>query len=352
MKRNLLKLFALTCAMLVNASAWAQSSTLAIDPFTIEKGATKQVAIKLVKEAGTEVIGFQCNVELPAGLTITKDEEEELNVNPVSGTVKSSKANIILNYSETTGVLLVYNDRNSAYKDDVEGVVLFEFKASDDFAGGVIALKNIVLSLTGNQKVTAADVTAEVSVPAVVPVPEGPSLYIKDFTIAAGETKNVQIELVKGEDPIIGFQCKIALPDGLTITLDEDQEPNVVSVPGTVTSSKANVIVNYSATSGTLLVYNDKNSPYKEDATGVVELELKAADTFEAGFITISEIVFSKQGNQKETASDTKTKVNNPDGIADMKAATSSDIYTISGTRVRTMTRGLYIVNGKKVVVK
>jgi hypothetical protein len=419
--------------MLVNASAWADGSTLTIDPFTIEPGATKQVAIKLVKAGDDAVIGFQCNVELPAGLSITLDEDEEPNVSAISGTVKSSKANIIVNYSVASGTLLVYNDKNSPYKDDAEGVVLFEFKASDNFAGGVIALKNIVLSLSGNVKVTADDVSAQVSTGSVVPstfainvapvangtvtldktsaaegetvkitatpaegyqllskaaivvkagddvialaddftftmpaadvtitvtfasvqvIPAGPSLIIRDFDIPANETKTVQIELIQGADEIIGFQCKIDLPQGLSVTLDEDEEPNATAVAGTVKSSKANVIVNYSVTSGTLLVYNDKNSPYKADATAVVELELKADATFESGIITIDDITFSKAGNVKETASATKTRVNPAIGIADMKAATSSDIYTISGTRVRTMTRGLYIVNGKKVVVK
>jgi hypothetical protein len=419
--------------MLVNASAWADGSTLTIDPFTIEPGATKQVAIKLVKAGDDAVIGFQCNVELPAGLSITLDEDEEPNVSAISGTVKSSKANIIVNYSAASGTLLVYNDKNSPYKDDAEGVVLFEFKASDNFAGGVIALKNIVLSLSGNVKVTADDVSAQVSTGSVVPstfainvapvangtvtldktsaaegetvkitatpaegyqllskaaivvkagddvialaddftftmpaadvtitvtfasvqvIPAGPSLIIRDFDIPANETKTVQIELIQGADEIIGFQCKIDLPQGLSVTLDEDEEPNATAVAGTVKSSKANVIVNYSVTSGTLLVYNDKNSPYKADATAVVELELKADATFESGIITIDDITFSKAGNVKETASATKTRVNPAIGIADMKAATSSDIYTISGTRVRTMTRGLYIVNGKKVVVK
>jgi hypothetical protein len=419
--------------MLVNASAWADGSTLTIDPFTIEPGATKEVAIKLVKAGDDAVIGFQCNVELPAGLSITLDEDEEPNVSAISGTVKSSKANIIVNYSAASGTLLVYNDKNSPYKDDAEGVVLFEFKASDNFAGGVIALKNIVLSLSGNVKVTADDVSAQVSTGSVVPstfainvspvangtvtldktsaaegetvkitatpaegyqllskaaivvkagddvialaddftftmpakdvtitvtfasvqvIPAGPSLIIRDFDIPANETKTVQIELIQGADEIIGFQCKIDLPQGLSVTLDEDEEPNATAVAGTVKSSKANVIVNYSVTSGTLLVYNDKNSPYKADATAVVELELKADATFESGIITIDDITFSKAGNVKETASATKTRVNPAIGIADMKAATSSDIYTISGTRVRTMTRGLYIVNGKKVVVK
>lgn len=350
MKRNLLKLFALTCAMFVNATAWADGSTLKFEPFTIDPGTTKEVTLNLVKGEDA-VIGFQCQIVLPTGLTITKDEEEEFNVQAVPGAVKSSKANVIVNYAEATGVLLVYNDKNSEYKED-GGAVTFEFQASNDFKGGNIELKDIVLSLSGNLKATAENTTTEVTAGATQVIPEGPSLYIKDFRITPNETKTVQIELVKGDNPIIGFQCKIQLPDGLTITKDEEEEFNVLAVPGTVKSSKANIIVNYAEATGTLLVYNDKNSAYKDDATAVIEIELKASETFENGFIYIKELVFSLEGNNKQTAGDTKTKVNDPDGIAEIRVNAASEAYTLSGTRVRNMQRGLYIVNGKKVVVK
>jgi hypothetical protein len=416
--------------MFVNATAWADGAKLKIEPFSIEPGTSKEVTIDL-ENGDQPVIGFQCVIELPTGLTVAVDEDEEPLIDAVPGTVKSGKASFSVSYNPANGQLVVYNSKNSPYKEDAKQIITMELAASNEFQGGNIGLKQIVFSLEGNVKANADDVTAEVTTASVVPttfgvkvitsgqgtvsvdkqnatagesvkitatpaegyqlydvvvmgsqgvitlsedftftmptadvtvrvyfteiqiIPAGPSLIIKDFRISAKETKEINIELVQGNDPIIGFQCVLDLPEGLSVAVDEEEgEPLIDAVPGTVKSGKASFSVSYNPANGQLVVYNSKNSPYKEDATNVITLELQASDEFECGYINITDIVFSKEGNVKETAAATKTKVNDPVGIADIRVNSKSDIFTLSGTRVRNLQRGLYIVNGKKVVVK
>ena len=52
-----------------------------------------------------------------------------------------------------------------------------------------------------------------------------------------------------------------------------------------------------------------------------------------------------------------KKKIDDPDGINDIDPSTNfdyanSNVYDLSGRRVRKPVKGLYIVNGKKIVLR
>jgi hypothetical protein len=317
--------------MFVNATAWAADPTLSMSSFLIEPGSQQKINLELV-QGDAPVLGFQCEIVLPEGLTITGRpkavaETLEEDLTPTA-TYSSPK-------------LVVYNSDGLAFKADAKDVVTFTFEAAADFAGGTITLKDIILSEQGNVKKTPADVNVTVTVPAKI---EYPSLFMGEFDITAGETTTVPLQLMQnGEKKILGFQCEFVLPEGLTVegrpkavaeTLEEEMTP---------TATYAN---------DKLIVYNSDGLLFNINAKDIVKFTFKAAETFESGVIEVKNIVISAEGNEKIEPKGFTVNVNPAIGITNIKTNTSSDIYTISGTRVRTMTRGLYIVNGKKVVVK
>ena len=71
--------------------------------------------------------------------------------------------------------------------------------------------------------------------------------------------------------------------------------------------------------------------------------------------IIIKDISLSDKDNKGIDIADVEVSIFAADGISDTELAPATNqVYTLSGVRVRknAMTRGLYIINGKKVVVK
>jgi len=90
------------------------------------------------------------------------------------------------------------------------------------------------------------------------------------------------------------------------------------------------------------------------DSNGFCTFALTSSD-FEAGTVTVTATVEDK-GEAAETLADNtyEAEYNVATAIDTVKAQFGEDvdIHTINGTKVSNMTKGLYIVNGRKVVVK
>jgi hypothetical protein len=326
--------------MFVNATAWADDAKIAMSSFEINPGEAKQVTIDLV-QGDIPVLGFQGEIVLPAGLTI------QGKMKPVAGTLTDEyddPADPIVNYND--GTFLVYNSEGLSFNSTAKEIVIFKVAAAEDFAGGTITIKNIVISAEGNKKITPADFTVAVTLPVQI---EYPSLAMEDFEITGGEKKAVTLKLMQnGLKKVLGFQCELELPAGLTVG------GKTKPVEGTLTDEygdPATPIVNYN--DGILLVYNSEGLTFNITAEDVVTFTFAAAEGFEAGTIKFKNIVISAEGNEKIEPKDFEVKFA-PTGISEINANTTSEAYTLSGTRVRNnnLQRGLYIVNGKKVVVK
>jgi hypothetical protein len=328
--------------MFVNATAWAGDPTLSMTSFEIEPGNTYKATLDLV-QGDIPVLAFQAELVLPEGLTIQGKPKA------VSGTLTDEygdPAEPTATFSNNK--IVVYNSDGLTFNSDASAIVNFTFAASENFAGGSITLKDIVLSGEGNVKITPADVEVKVTVPAAPVQIEYPSLAMDNFEIEAGKTQRAALKLMQnGEKKILAFQCEFELPEGLTV----QGKPKAVT--GTLTDEfgdPAEPTVTFA--NSKVVVYNSDGYLFNVDAVDIVNFTFAADETFEAGIIKVKSIVLSAEGNEKIEPKEFEVKVNDPDGIAEIKASTTSDIFTLSGTRVSTMTRGLYIINGKKVVVK
>ena len=339
MKRNLLKLFALTCAMFVNATVWAADPTLSMTSFIIEPGGTYTASIDLV-QGDVDVKAFEVTLVLPTGLTI------EGRAKKVDETLEEGETPVVA-FNADNGKLAVYNNEGLAFSKEATQIVKLTFKAAEDFAGGNIELTNINFSDMDNGAITPANVTVAVTVPAVDI--EYPSLAMDNFEINNAETQSAKVALKLVQDTktkVKAFECEFVLPEGLTV------EGRVKAVSGTLEEGETPVTA-FNADNGKLAVYNNEGLAFDFNAKEVVNITFKASNEFEGGLITVKNIRFSGMDNEEITAKDFQVKVNVADGIVSLSTdAKNGEAYTLSGTRVRNLQRGLYIVNGKKVVVK
>ena len=135
---------------------------------------------------------------------------------------------------------------------------------------------------------------------------EEPMLAMSDIFIGSDELLTVTIDLYQGNAAVTAFQADIVLPEGLTI------QGNPKVVEGTLTNDNgepSNPSVLYSG--GKFVVYNSNGLTFNTDATSIVTLNFKAASDFKGGIITLKNIVFSCDGNNKITTNDVEIIVSN-----------------------------------------
>jgi hypothetical protein len=343
--------------MVLNATASAQKPTLAMDAFEIEPGATKEVTLKLVQD-GLRIKAFQCQFGLPAGLTMAKPKAEKTMWNEDDEeNVKPSVA-----FNEEINSLAVYHGEGLMFNADATDVLKITFTAAADFAGGKIAITAISVSDENNAGYDTELVEVEVTTPGGVtpPAPAGPGLYMeldKVETLKAGDTFTGTIYLNQGEVSIKAFQCNFELPSWLAMAKPKAEKTmwNAEEEEDVKPSVAWNEEIN------SLAVYHGEGLAFNEGVGKVLTTTFTAnadasdadGDERRADKIKIKAISLSDKDNNGIDLEDVEVYIFYKVGVNDIKVApATSEAYTISGVRVNKMTRGLYIVNGKKVVVK
>lgn len=128
------------------------------------------------------------------------------------------------------------------------------------------------------------------------------SLSIADFTIGAGDSKTVTINLSQGEQAIYGVQTDITLSEGLSLD-------GVAAVEGVASDAK---IESQTLASGAtrVMVYSEQRAAFSATATEVISLTVTAAKSFEAGTISLSNsFVTVSAAGAEQTVADATTQV-------------------------------------------
>ena len=207
----------LLCAVAA-LTAMAQDR-LYIDDFEIEPGETHQVSIML--DNSVAFTALQADIFLPEGLQVEEDDGEYLfdltdrksRNHTISSTLLNSGGIRILIASQTVKDL----SGNSG------ALVTFNIIASPDFAGqNTITINNVVATEANGTEHQLPDVICTVSVPGEQPPVGGDRLYINDFEIKPGETKQVSI-MLDNSVAITALQADIYLPEGLQVEEDDGE---------------------------------------------------------------------------------------------------------------------------------
>ncbi len=128
------------------------------------------------------------------------------------------------------------------------------------------------------------------------------SLSIADFTIGAGDSKTVTINLSQGEQAIYGVQTDITLSEGLSLD-------GVATVEGVASDAK---IESQTLASGAtrVMVYSEQRAAFSATATEVISLTVTAAKSFEAGTISLSNsFVTVSAAGAEQTVADATAQV-------------------------------------------
>jgi hypothetical protein len=120
-------------------TAAAQSQTkLTVDDFTINANETQTLTVNLENPDMTVTL-VQFDLELPEGLSIPKDEDDEYLIDMTS---RASKKHT-LDYNDKNGRVLLSSSSNKTLSGTSGAIITIDITAAATFETGTITLKNI-----------------------------------------------------------------------------------------------------------------------------------------------------------------------------------------------------------------
>ncbi len=266
-KKTISKWFSMLVVMLLAGIGSAAAQSLSIADFDIKAGETKAITIDLV-EGAQPVYGVQTDLQLSEGLTLVGEPTvvEGIGVGDLSTNVVNGNKRMIL---------LSLSNGNAAISASAKGIIKLNVKAADDFQRGTITLSNTRLTVS-----TAGDERPVDNFTANVMLDEK-SLTIADFSMKAGETKTVTIDIAHGIMPVYGVQTDLQFSAGLSL----DGDPVLVEGVG-VESLKWNVLG--SGNVRLIMLSLTNGNAINPDAKAIIKLNVKAAANFTGGTIKLT----------------------------------------------------------------
>ncbi|MBQ7419847.1 MAG: hypothetical protein IJV17_03790 [Prevotella sp.] len=201
-------------------------------------------------------------------------------------------------------------------------------------------------------------------------------LTVSDFSIKAGETTTVDV-ILNNSIPYVAFQFDWELPAGITIPInkvwdDDDEEyKDVIAIETPRFKSKHGLTAqNVSGNLWRFVAFANPTQTFKGNSgEAILKVTFKADAAIEAGNKTskISAIVLTEESNTQHKYDQTgdfpdvsiNVTVTGTDGIEEISIDNPSDIYDLQGNKVRSnatstegLSKGVYIINGQKVIKK
>ena len=180
-------------------------------------------------------------------------------------------------------------------------------------------------------------------------------MFAGNIQMSPGETKQLTVSLDNTGD-YCSFQFDLILPEGITVPYDEENEMYMADiVPGRFTKTHSLGSNLLKSNRFRVIVYSIANKSIKGTSGTVVNITLKADDKLAIGDYTLKleNITLADIGENEYYPSNSESTVNVvASGIKSVLMDGSSDkIYDLQGRRVNTVKKGIYIVNGKKLIV-
>lgn len=182
-------------------------------------------------------------------------------------------------------------------------------------------------------------------------------LAIEDFTIRAGETRKMLISLINPDTRITLGQFDLRLPTGLSI-VSEDGEI-AVSIAGR-TSERRHALSTLTRDGVTrFLLASDMNEPVSGTDGAVISVTVTASSDFCGGDILLeNQLLVTPEADEIKPFTYTYT-LGAVTGVCASAVDGYVEVFTMTGSKVNTgggglkaLPKGVYIVNGKKVIVK
>ena len=183
------------------------------------------------------------------------------------------------------------------------------------------------------------------------------SLYIENFDIKAGETKELFINLSNPDMDLTLLQFDLRLPEGLSIAVEDGDY--AIDIAGRTTWKKHSLMAK--ATNGItrFLLASNTNALIDGNDGNVISIKLTASDDYTSGDIMLENQLLVSPDAEDVMPADYVYSVGSTTSINAIMAGQPADVYTLNGSKVRhaatsldELPKGVYIVNGKKIIVK
>ena len=191
------------------------------------------------------------------------------------------------------------------------------------------------------------------------------NLSVEPITIETGETKTISINMTNPSVDVASFILGVELPAGLTFVQDklwndDDEEWNYFYA--SLTDRKLSKFVlseNYDTDKNTLkMVINGMGQVFKGTEGAIVSFTIAATETATSGQMKIYDQSWSNAdaslGGERPDINVDITVTLSTKMVPTIVNNDDANVYTLDGRKISDVSksRGIYIVNGKKVIIK
>mgnify|MGYP004500298025 FL=1 len=185
--------------------------TFYIAPVNIAPGDSKTITLNL--DNSQVFRGFQTDIELPEGLKIASKSNGNFDISLTDR--GSSSFSVSSNLMSDGSVrILGYSTQGESIKENQGALVRISVRASSDFSGGYIKLKNSIFSDVNNRDVKLDNSQLFVG------TKEQNDVSVKGGEISPEVSKAFSLEL-SNESEMTAFQMDVVLPNGLSLDLSK-----------------------------------------------------------------------------------------------------------------------------------
>ncbi len=270
---------ALVMALLPMLAA-ATPATLSIEDFTISAGETKTMLVDL-NNPDTEVTLVQFDLRLPTGLSIAV-EDEDLAVD-IAGRTTWKKHS--LSTSDVNGAtrFLLASQSNTVLTGTSGAIISITLTAASTFNGGDIKLEGQLIVPPTEEATKPADYTYNIA--GSTSETTAATLSIEDFTISAGETKTMLVDLNNPDTQVTLVQFDLRLPTGLSIAVANEEL--AVDIAGRTTWKKHSLSTSSVNGATRFLLASQSNALITGTSGAIISITLTASNTFNGGDIKL-----------------------------------------------------------------
>lgn len=370
MKSHLLSLLAILAAVLLYSNTVSAESTtdkISIEDFWVVKG--EKVAVGLQVTNASRYTAFQCDLFLPEGLTLVRDEQGEPMLSLCGA---NEQSHIIESNTLADGSIriVVMSMSNVAFTPE-DAIANFTIAVSSNVIGKqTIRIENARLVSVGDRKesnVSNTQTTANV-------VEQKTTITAKNSTRKYGDENPVFEYTIEGPaldgEPEVVSEANATSPVGnydIVVKQGTIKNTCLIFVNATLTITKAPLTVKVEDVTREQYVENPEfmitYAGWKLDEDESVLTKKPTATTMATKESPVGEYEIVVSGGEARNY-DLKYQngvltVIESTGISEVSVNLPADVYTLQGYRVLTkattlegLPKGVYIVNGKKVVIK
>ena len=342
------------------------SNTLTLQELSIEQGTTEVVLpISLTNESS--ITGFQCDLYLPSGVTVATDEYGDYVIAVARTTAKRHTISTSLQADGALRILCT-SMTNATFSGNSGTVLNVTLTVPGSMAAGThsMGLKNIVLSDPDANRYISSDMTSSLIVTKIEKInininKYGSSTYCSPYALDFSAVSGLKAYAATGYNSgsgVVTLTRVMTTQPGTGLFLKG--EPGTYEVPVIESSLDHTINMLVGTLTATPLNKTSDDGLYRNfrytTKTGVpTPMFYEMADGY-----TLSA---NKAYLQIPTAwlpAETKSislRFDEDEGTTDIEASTlnpqrSTEVYDLQGRRVDKPTSGIYIVNGKKTVIK